>query len=61
MSLLLRFVIYLVVFAIVWAIISYIPLPPGFGWIGPVVMLLALLIVVLGEAGYVSGWPRNPP
>jgi hypothetical protein len=60
MNLIIRLILYLVVFAIAWAIVSYIPLPPAFSWIVPVVFLLILLIVVLYEFGAIRNWPPAP-
>jgi hypothetical protein len=61
MNLIVRLILYLIVFALAWAIVSYIPLPPAFGWLAPVVFLLALLLIVLYEFGAVRSWPPPGP
>jgi small-conductance mechanosensitive channel len=61
MNLILRLIVYLIVLALAWAIVSYIPLPPAFSWIVPVVFLLIILIIVLAEFGVIRGGPPLNP
>jgi hypothetical protein len=46
-ELLLTFLIVLIVFAVVWAILIRLPLPEPFGWIAQVILLLLLLLVLV--------------
>ncbi len=46
-ELLITFLIVLIVFAVVWAILTRLPLPDPFGWIAQVFILLILLLVVV--------------
>ena len=47
LSLLIWFLVLLIVFAIVWWILSMIPIPPQFRWIANVVLAIIFLIIVV--------------
>lgn len=46
-SLLITIIVVLIVFALIWAALRYVPLPDPFHWVIPAVLLLLLALLLL--------------
>jgi hypothetical protein len=61
LELLVYFLIVLVIFAIVWWILSMIPIPPQFKWVVNVILGIIFLIIVISMlTGGLGGFGVHP-
>lgn len=60
-SLLISLLVLILIFAIVWWILSLIPVPPQFRWIAQVVLGIILLLCLLGFLTGGIGFPALHP